>query len=57
MVATTIYLISPWVPLSVSGSNRALYVAEKLPQYVGLALWWGLLLLPCFVLVPQGLVY
>lgn len=35
MVAATIYLISPWVPLSVPGSSRTLNVAEKLPQYVG----------------------
>ncbi|CAM9296081.1 unnamed protein product, partial [Laminaria digitata] len=34
MVATKIYLVSPWVPLSVPGSSRALYVAEKLPQWL-----------------------
>lgn len=31
MVATTVYLISPWVPLSAPGSNRALAAVEKLP--------------------------
>lgn len=39
MVATTIYLISPWVPLSTSGSSRVLFVAQKLPRYVGLVLF------------------
>ncbi|CAB1119686.1 unnamed protein product [Ectocarpus sp. CCAP 1310/34] len=33
-VATTVYLISPWVPLSVPGSSRALATVEKLPEWV-----------------------
>ncbi|CAM9286750.1 unnamed protein product [Scytosiphon promiscuus] len=33
-VATTVYLISPWVPLSVPGSSRALAAVEKLPAWV-----------------------
>ncbi|CAM9332782.1 unnamed protein product, partial [Sphacelaria rigidula] len=34
MVATTVYLISPWVPLSVPGSNRALAFVERLPRWL-----------------------
>eukprot|EP00904_Undaria_pinnatifida_P006585 jgi/Undpi1/3056/HiC_scaffold_15.g06432.m1 len=34
MVATTVYLISPWVPLSVPGSSRALNVVERMPQWL-----------------------
>lgn len=44
MVATTAYLISPWVPLSVPGSSRALNAVEKLPQCVG---WFIVRFLRC----------